>query len=80
MTREHQRGPIRAGDLLLLRDGDHLFGTGDMMLRYETTHELRRVRGAEWVFLRGTELRANGGRTRDLLVRREALRERRRSR
>jgi hypothetical protein len=65
----------------MLRDGDYLFGaSGDVMLRFEKTHELRTFQGAVWVFLRGTEVHATGGRSRDLLVRRDALRDRRRFR
>jgi hypothetical protein len=72
--------PVRHGDLLLLRDEDYLFGQGEVWLRVVTVHEIRWIRGEPWVFLRGLPIRAEGGARcqRDVLVRSDALRTRRR--
>jgi hypothetical protein len=80
MPMAHHLWPIQRGDVLVLRDEDYLFGQGDLLLRVATVHEVRLVWGGVWIFLRGVELRADGhGRQwRDVLVRREAMRTRRR--
>jgi hypothetical protein len=72
--------PLQPGDVLVLHDQDYLFGHGDLQLRVTAVYELRQVRAEMWVFLGGLELRADGHgrRQRDLLVRRDALRTRRR--
>jgi hypothetical protein len=33
--------PVRPGDVLALKDNDYLFGTGDLLLRVVTVHEIR---------------------------------------
>jgi hypothetical protein len=77
---EHHLHPIRPGDVLVLRDDDYLFAQGDIAVRVTAVYNLRQVRGEPWVFLGALELRADGHprRRRDLLVRRDALRTRRR--
>jgi hypothetical protein len=72
--------PVRRGDLLLLRDEDYLFGQGELVLRVVTVHEVRQFRRKPWIFLGGLELRADGNarRRRDVLVKAEAIRTRRR--
>lgn len=72
--------PVRSGDVLVLRDEDYLFGQGDLLLRVVVLHEVRQLRDGAWVFLRGMQLRADGTgeKQRDVLVRGEALRTRRR--
>jgi hypothetical protein len=72
--------PVRAGDVLDLRDADYLFGEGDLVVRVVVVHDLRWLGGKPWLFLRGLELRADGHgrRYRDILVRCAVLRLRRR--
>jgi hypothetical protein len=72
--------PLRAGDVLELRDEDYMFGMGDLLLRVTDIHDYRQVRGTSWVFLRGWQLRADDTpwRQRDVLVRCVKLRTRRR--
>lgn len=73
--------PVKRGDLLLLRDGDYIFGEGPLVLRVLAVYEVREFRNELWVFLRGLEVRTNGGggRQRNVLVSGSALRERRRT-
>jgi len=72
--------PIRAGDLLMLRDEDYLFGRGEVWMRVLTVYEVRWVRGEPWIFLRGRVLwaRIASWRQGDVLVRSEAILTRRR--
>ena len=72
--------PVRTGDLLMLRDEDYLFGHGDIWLRVLAVHDIRWVRAEPWIFLRGRTVWAAHAtrRERDLLVRSEAMRTRRR--
>jgi hypothetical protein len=79
-TAHHHLWPIQQGDVLELRDEDYLFGQGDLLLRVAAVHDIRQIWGEAWIFLGGNELRADGhGRQwRDVVVRREAVRTRRR--
>jgi hypothetical protein len=72
--------PIRQGDLLMLRDEDYLFGRGEVWLRVVVVYDIRWVRGEPWIFLRGRTVWAPSAtrRERDVLVRSEAVRLRRR--
>jgi hypothetical protein len=72
--------PVRRGDLLMLRDEDYLFGRGEVWLRVVTVYEIRWVRGEPWIFLRGRTVWAPRAakHERDVLVRGEAMRTRRR--
>jgi hypothetical protein len=72
--------PVREGDLLMLRDEDYLFGRGEVWLRIVAVWDIRWWRGKPWIFLRGRRVWAPRAtwRERDLLVRSEAMRTRRR--
>jgi hypothetical protein len=72
--------PVCYGDLLLLRDEDYLFGQGEVWLRVVQVHEIRWVRSQPWVFLRGLAIweERYTRRHRDVLVKAEAIRTRRR--
>ncbi len=72
--------PVRQGDLLMLRDEDYLFGRGEVWLRVLTVYEIRWLRGQPWIFLRGRTVWAPRAtkHERDVLVRGEAIRTKRR--
>ena len=68
--------PVHPGDVLHLHDEDYRYGRGALTLRVTAVHHVQRLPDGPWVFLRGTELAADGRELdeRDVLVRAAALR------